>query len=543
MARLTSTGALDGSFDGDGKQLITFGETDAPRGQYVGIDSLNRIVVTGMRNNNEPTNRAVVCRLTPAGTLDTSFDGDGKEMITLSSTGSDSAFGGALDSQDRIVIAGYADGSSTKDFAVARLNVDGTLDASFGDDGKFVFDLGVQSKAHGTSIVMDSMGRALVAGYASSLTNTEFMVARYTIDGSLDRSFGGTGVVTFGFGMRDDQAYSVTVDSLNRIVVAGYTQNGSNRDFAVARLSTAGVLDTSFDSDGKQTISFGTSDDVAYGVAVDSLNRIVVVGYTVNGSNNDFALARLTTSGELDFSFDGDGKRTIDFGSSSDRAYGVDVDSQNRIVVAGVTFNGSNNDFAIARVTAAGGLDSSFDGDGKQTVDYLGANDSANGVALDSLDRVVVAGLTHVGSNDDFAVTRLTSAGALDISFDGDGRQTIDLGSICRHWQRRRSRFAESGCGGRQHRHRIEFRFRRGPAHGRRRRSTPASMATGNRPSILAVTTLHTVWPSPREIVSWSLANRMSTARSSPSPASPATRRPPRLKSMTAPRNARASRR
>src|SRR5205807_8971782 len=110
----------------------------------------------------------------------------------------------------------------------------------------------------------------------------------------------------------DDEAGAVAVDSLDRVVVAGYTFNGSNDDVAVARLTVAGALDSSFDGDGKQTVVFGTSDDLAFGVAVDSLSRSVVAGNTFNGSNYDVAVARRTVAGATDSSFDGEGKRYVD---------------------------------------------------------------------------------------------------------------------------------------------------------------------------------------------------------------------------------------
>src|SRR5439155_1459707 len=151
----------------------------------------------------------------------------------------------------------------------------------------------------------------------------------------------------------------------------------------------------------------------------DSAGRVVVAGCRVNGSNHDFAVARLTATGALDTTFDGDGKRTITFGTAAEEAYGVAIDSLDSVVVAGSTTNGSNHDFAVVRLTVAGALDSSFDGDGKQTIPFGIGDEVAFAVALDSLDRVLLAGYTHY-VNDDFAVARLTTAGTLDSTFDGD---------------------------------------------------------------------------------------------------------------------------
>jgi uncharacterized delta-60 repeat protein len=228
-------------------------------------------------------------------------------------------------------------------------------------------------------------------------------VARLTASGALDASFDGDGKQTVAFGALDGSATSVAVDSLDRVVVAGRTNNGSNNDFAVARLTAAGALDASFDGDGKQTVAFGAANDQAFGVAIDSLDRVVVAGYTFD----DWAVARLTAAGALDASFDGDGKQTIAFGTANDQAYGVAVDSLDRVVVAGYTGPYPNYDFAVARLTAAGALDASFDGDGKQTIAFGAAEDVAYGVAVDSAGRVIVAGKANVDGVR-FALARLT---------------------------------------------------------------------------------------------------------------------------------------
>src|SRR5262245_49982969 len=181
----------------------------------------------------------------------------------------------------------------------------GMLDPTFGVGGRVTTRDPISSAEIGSSTAIDSLGRIVVAGYRHlNGSNHDFAVARYLPAGGLDLSFGGNGVVTFGIGGSDDLAQSVAIDSLDRVVVAGYTNNGSNNDFAVARLTTAGALDTTFDADGKQTIAFGTSTDIANCVAVDSLDRVVVAGGTDIGTIN-VAVARLTAAGALDSSFDG----------------------------------------------------------------------------------------------------------------------------------------------------------------------------------------------------------------------------------------------
>jgi uncharacterized delta-60 repeat protein len=118
-------------------------------------------------------------------------------------------------------------------------------------------------------------------------------------------------------------------------VVAGDSNNGSNNDFALVRYNTDGSLDTSFDSDGKVTTAIGSGNDVAYSVAIQSDGKIVVAGYSYIGSNNDFALVRYNTDGSLDTSFDSDGKVTTAIGGSDDYAKSVAIQSDGKIVAAG----------------------------------------------------------------------------------------------------------------------------------------------------------------------------------------------------------------
>ena len=113
--------------------------------------------------------------------------------------------------------------------------------------------------------------------------------------------------------------------------------------------AAAGDLDTSFDSDGKVTTEVGSTNDFARSVTIQSDGKIVVAGYSDDGSNDDFALVRYNTDGSLDTSFDTDGKVTTAIGSGDDAAYSVAIQSDGKIVAAGTSSNGSNDDFALVR--------------------------------------------------------------------------------------------------------------------------------------------------------------------------------------------------
>ncbi len=183
-------------------------------------------------------------------------------------------------------------------------------------------------------VAYDADGKAVMVGSAYG----HMAVVRYNPDGSLDTTFGTNGKVRIDIGSYDE-ARSVAIDSAGRIVVAGYSSL-SSVVFAVARLTPSGTLDTTFDGDGKQTINFTSQWDYGWSVAVDSLDRVLVAGYSYSNGAYDFSVARLTVTGALDTTFDGDGKQTIDFGADTDVGLSVAVDASDRVVVAGYSISG-----------------------------------------------------------------------------------------------------------------------------------------------------------------------------------------------------------
>jgi uncharacterized delta-60 repeat protein len=236
--------------------------------------------------------------------------------------------------------------------------------------------------------------------------------------GDLDSSLDGDGKLTTDISSgSNDAGWATAIDGMGRIIVAGT----SAEDFAVARYNSDGSPDTTFSGDGKQTTDIGAgSADSGYAVAIDGIGRIVVVG----SSADDFALVRYDSNGSLDMTFSGDGKQTTDIGAgSADFAAGVAIDGMQRIVVAGT----SANDFALARYDSLGTPDASFSGDGEQTTDFnSGSNDGGAAVAIDASARIVVAG----ASANNFALARYSTTGSLDMTFSGDGKQTTQFGSL-----------------------------------------------------------------------------------------------------------------
>ena len=170
-----------------------------------------------------------------------------------------------------------------------------------------------------------------------------------------------------------------------KIVVAG--RYGNNRsDFALARYNTDGSLDTSFDGDGKLTTVFVGNGDEVSAVAIQTDGKIVVAGYgiAVRAVCADFTVVRYNSDGSLDTSFDSDGVVTTDFNSGSDGAFGMALQADGKIVVAGTAepIQNGDNDFAVARYNTDGSLDTSFDEDGKLTTDFQSLSEESTSVAI-----------------------------------------------------------------------------------------------------------------------------------------------------------------
>jgi uncharacterized delta-60 repeat protein len=190
----------------------------------------------------------------------------------------------------------------------------------------------------------------------------------------------------------------------------------------------AGELDPTFDGDGRVLTDFGGSE-FGDDIALQADGKIVAVGST-STAGGDFGLARYNPDGSLDPTFDSDGRVVTDFGAGED-AFGVAIQADGKIVAAGETNTGfvPSLDFALARYNPDGSLDPPFDGDGRVVTDFGTAGEGAFGVAIQADSRIVAAGLSNVLSNENFALARYNPNGSLDPTFDGDGRVVTDFGA------------------------------------------------------------------------------------------------------------------
>ena len=374
------------------------------------------------------------------GDLDPTFGGDGKVTTAIYTQAQSNADVNAIAVQPdgKIVVAGSASLpnqslGTNSDFAVARYHADGSLDTSFSGDGKLTTEIfGGQDYAFGVAVQPDgkviAVGRANIN--AASWVNN-FTLVRYNVDGSLDTSFGTAAIVSTDFFGGDDKAHAVALQADGRIVVAGVAHDGVFDRFALARYNADGSLDASFGAGGKVTTSFFGFDGSANAVALQADGKIVAVGSAYpGGANNQFAVARYNADGSLDASFGVGGEVTTDFFGRNDWGHDVILQSDGKIVAAGIaTPVGASDEYAVARYNADGSLDTSFGGDGKVTAQFSSAYTRSLAAAGQADGKIVTAswGVGPTGFFDVFSLARFNTDGSLDSSFGTNGMLTTSF--------------------------------------------------------------------------------------------------------------------
>jgi uncharacterized delta-60 repeat protein len=390
------------------------------------------------------------------------------------SAGANAAVIQQVNGSSDILVAGYDTIDGNQDFALWRFNSDGSLDTTFGNGGLVTTDFGPGSgtdMAQALALAIDpATGDIVLAGSAfnSTTSNLDFAVAVYNPDGtpnsnfgSNGASFGPAGTVTTDFGSGGDaQINALAIDpNTEQIVVAGYAYNGTtyNNDFALGRYNFDGSLDSAFGAAAGD--SFGPAGTVtnefgawaqANALVIDSAGNYVVGGSAYNSTvgNNDFALARYNTTGDLDSSFGATsgsfgpaGTVTTDFGSGDAAINALTVSPSGEYLVAGSAFNGTtgNTDFALGLYNTDGSLDSSFGATsaifgpaGTVTTDFGSGAAQINALTIDPSGEYVAAGnaFNSTTGYNDFALARYNADGSLDTTFGAAGSSFGPVGTI-----------------------------------------------------------------------------------------------------------------
>ena len=257
-------------------------------------------------------------------------------------------------------------------------------------------------------MIIQSDGKIIAGGYSwdDNNTNSNFRLpaitrmAAWIIVLMETENF----YLAIGPGTATDQITSMAVQNDGKILLAGYSHNGNDYDFALVRLNSNGSLDNSFDGDGIATTDIGLQHNYARDIAIQNDGKIVLAGNRQVGTINDFALVRYNTNGSLDNTFDGDGVVITDAVLGNGIMEAVSVQNNGQILVAGSSSNGNNGDFALARYNANGNLDNTFDGDGIATYDLEnGSSESGHAMQIQA-NRIYLAGDISAAGRSDFAL-------------------------------------------------------------------------------------------------------------------------------------------
>ncbi len=279
LARYNGDGSLDGTFGSAGIVTLAVGDDSGAHG--ISIQSDGKIVVAGY-SHNAISFVFLLARFNPDGTLDSAFGAAGLASTAIANSAVAQAL--AIQSDGKIVAAGDSWDGSADTFALARHNSDGSPDLGFGIGG--VVTTGVVGIAR--SVAIQSDGKIVAAG-------TPYQLVRYNADGTLDATFGGTGIVSTHVAKGEGQAYALAIQSDGKIVAAGTAgtgRYGTNYNFVLSRYGSDGMLDGSFGVGGLAITDVGgpSSSDGVYALAVQNDGKLVAAGYCSNA--NDVAVAR-----------------------------------------------------------------------------------------------------------------------------------------------------------------------------------------------------------------------------------------------------------
>ena len=345
-------------------------------------------------------------------TLDNTFGAGG---IVITDISGFDATGKSLkiDTNNKILLGGFAVGGSITYFAIARYNQDGSIDLSFGPTGVGYVVTDISGDDEGNSLLIDNSNNILLGGTHFNSVDNDFVIARYTPDGVLDLSFGTDGYVITDIS-GDDLGNSLQVDSNNNILLGGTVDN----NFAIARYDSSGNIDTNFGTGG-YVITDISGIDSGNSLLFDSSSNKILLGGT---ANDNFALARYDSSGNLDTTFGNNGIVITDI-SGIDIGNSLLIDSNDKILLGGYYFNSPLVSFAIARYDSSGNLDLTFGPNNNGYVNtILSGDEQGISLQLDENEKILLGG-TY--ADKDFIVARYTSNGVLDTTFDPSGNGYI----------------------------------------------------------------------------------------------------------------------
>ena len=383
------------------------------------IDKNNKIVVTGSSYNGL-NGDMVILRYNQDGSLDTTLRNSGIVVYNNAAGGNGLDIGYAIkiDKSNNIIVAGSSFNGNNKDFAIWHFKDNGLIDNSFGNSGIVILDhlASTSSDDIAYDLVLDKNENIFVVGSSKKLnSNIEIAIVKLKKDGTLDSTFGNNGKVILGNINSEDKVYSITLDKNDKILIVGDPNINCTKDMAVVRLNPDGSLDNSFANNGyliHNSAAGGNSTDIGYDIIVDNNNKILITGTSSDSHHFNMVIWKLNPDGSFDSSFGNNGIKVYFniAGKEGDVGKALAIDNNNRVYVTGFRID-NLNDMVVWRINNSdGSIDKSF-GENGVVVHHNTAGgrkeDIATSITINSDNKAVVTGFSNNGVDKDLVVWKL----------------------------------------------------------------------------------------------------------------------------------------
>ena len=428
LFRYNTDGSLDNTFGTNGVVITNIGPP-AIVDYYIAVQSDQKIVAAGSYYNGSDYD-FIVLRYKSNGALDNSFGTNGSSTTHIGNA-NDIVSSVSIQSDGKIVVAGdYDSGGNNYDFTVVRFTTDGDLDNTFGTSGVVKTPI-IGSSDFAKSAIIQNDGKIVVTGYTKNGSYYDFAAVRYNSNGDLDNTFGTGGIVITQIASKNLYGRSSAIQSDGKIIIAGNSYDGSDYAFVTARYQTDGSIDDTFGTDGIVSTPVGSLTNIAYSVVLQNDGKILTAGYSIDGSKDNFTVLRYGNDGTLDDTFGTNGIVITPVGSGNDIVKSVAIQDDGKIIAAGSSEYGPYNNFAVVRYNVDGNLDNLFGTNGIVSTSISTSINVIKSLAIQSDNKIIAAGYTNLSNSsyDNFSIARYNENGKLDNTFGTDGIANAFLGT------------------------------------------------------------------------------------------------------------------
>lgn len=397
MALFAQSGILDADF-GDAGLVITDVPGNNDISSRVKLQTDGKIVMGG-RCDEGPLPDMFIARYDTLGVHDPDFGTDGIAVSSLSYFTTFADFN--LQSDGKLLVLGNAIITPGEfDFALLRLNADGSVDSDFGTDGAIFVDIDDTTNL-GEAVLELPDNKIVVLGHIGGGGITAFSYSRLNSDGSPDADFGGGD----GHEVSPVDVPSVIITRAERradgkIFVVGYgIPVETVYESFVACFNEDGTLNTDFGTDGIAWVDISMSNFYSFDLALQTDNKILFIGtYTddVSGDTN-MKVVRLKSNGDYDPEFGDAGKVTIDLEGNEESGTSIVLQTDNKILIGGHSNINGDRDYVLMRLESNGDIDNLFGTDGLVLTDFAGGDDKALDIALQENNKIIQGGQVNNG--------------------------------------------------------------------------------------------------------------------------------------------------